>query len=321
MRTFGILRVRELGVILAAVVVALFFQTQSPKFLSVVNLGTLLNTAAELGIVTVGVVFLMISGEFDLSVSGPFALSPEIAALLIMNYNFDRVAAIFIGLAFAALIGFSNGILVTKTGIPSFIITLGTGFLLLGTGLLLSPLGIVITGPTQVETILNGWVGPVRAEVLWFAGFAILFWIILDKTKYGNWVFATGGNANAALMAGIPIARVKIANFVICSLLAGFSGIASMSRLLTTYPLQGQSMPLQAIAASVIGGTSLFGGIGSVVGGALGAIITGMITVGLSLMGVSVYWNYLFIGSIIIIVVAVNVLVIRGAIRSGGSRS
>lgn len=310
-------RVREFGVLVATLVLAGVFSFMNPLFVTAANLGSLLVAASDLGIMSIGVTFLMISGEFDLSIGGPFTLAPMTAAFLIAFNGFDRLTAIAIGLGIAALMGAFNGVVVTKTGIPSFIITLGSGMIYQGMVLITSPTVITISGETIVEKVLNGRIGPIRAEVFWFAGIAVVFLIILEKTKYGNWVYGTGGNPAAALMAGIPVRKVKILNFIISSTLAGFSGILLLARIFTTNPTQGEGYALSAIAASVIGGTSLFGGIGSIIGGSIGAIITSMIAAGLGLVGVSAYWNELIVGLMVIIVVGINEYVSKGVARRG----
>lgn len=185
--------------------------------------------ASELGIVAIGITLLMISGEFDLSVGSVYAVVPMAMAILI-NKGQPDVIALIISLLLGASLGLLNGIVTLKTGIPSFITTLGT--MMFWRGILLAVTGgfpIMLERNSRVLNIFGGSIaGGLRYSGVWFIILAIVFWIILERTRYGNWVFATGGNLGAAKALGIPTDRVKIVNFIISSLLAGLAGITTL---------------------------------------------------------------------------------------------
>lgn len=209
-----------------------------------------------------------------------------------------------------AAIGFINGFLTIKFGIPSFITTLGMLFMA-------RSMTVVISGgfPPRLqmdripEQLFIAFVGPgdlLRASFLWFVGIALFMAFLLGKTNFGNWVRATGGFLPAAQAMGIPTARVKIACFMICSMLAGFAGMIQVLRLGSPLPSIGEGLELQAVAAAVIGGTSLFGGVGSILGGVIGATLIRVIDNGMVLSQVDSNWFKFAVGALTILAVVAN---------------
>ena len=263
--------------------------------------------AAELGIITVGMTVLMISGEFDLSVGSVFAVVPMVTALMI-NHGIDDFLALLVGLLVGVGTGFLNGIITIKTEIPSFITTLGT--MMFWRGILLAVTGgfpIMLERSSSVLKYMGGEIGGgFRYSGLWFIVLSVIFWIVLERTSYGNWVFAVGGNVGAAKALGIPVERVKITNFILSSLLAGVAGLTTFGRFKIVDPTLGSGMELEAIAASVIGGTLLTGGYGSILGAFIGAFMIGMVRSGLVLAGAPAYWYRAFIGVILVIAAVIN---------------
>jgi simple sugar transport system permease protein len=263
----------------------------------------------ETALVAVGVTLLMISGEFDLSVGSVFALMPMTMAVLVVA-GWPFWVAVMLGLMLCALIGFLNGWLTIRFDIPSFITTLGMLFMA-------RSLTVVISGgfpprikPGEVPSwIFVGFVdegGLIRASVLWFIGIAIGMSLLLSRTNFGNWVRATGGFLPAAAAMGIPTGKVKIACFMICSVLAGFAGMIQSLRLNSFLPSLGEGMELQAVAAAVIGGTSLYGGVGSIIGGLIGAILIRVIDNGMVMSQVDGNWFKFAIGALTIFAVVGN---------------
>jgi simple sugar transport system permease protein len=218
--------------------------------------------------------------------------------------------AVLAGLSLCALIGFLNGWITIRYDIPSFITTLGMLFMA-------RSLTVVISGgfpprikPGEVPSwLFVGFVdegGLVRASVLWFLGIAILISLLLSRTNFGNWVRATGGFPPAAAAMGISTGKVKIACFMICSVLAGFAGMIQSLRLNSFLPSIGEGMELQAVASAVIGGTSLFGGVGSVLGGVIGATLIRVIDNGMVLSQIDANWFKFAIGALTIFAVVGN---------------
>lgn len=299
----------ELVGLLFLVGLVVLFQVQSEGvFLSVFNLQGVLGILPEMALVAIGVTILMICGEFDLSVGSVFALMPMVMAVLLAD-GVPFALAMSAGLFVAACIGLVNGVVTTRFGIPSFITTLGMLFIA-------RSLTVVISGgfPPLLPADLPRWlftafVGPgdlFRMSFFWFLGIALLASFVMTRTNFGNWVRATGGFRPAADAMGIPTVRVKIACFVLCSMLAGFAGMLQVLRLGAPLPSIGEGLELQAVAAAVIGGTALTGGIGTVGGGILGAALIRVIDNGLVLSQVDANWFKFAIGTITIVAVIAN---------------
>lgn len=297
------------ALLLLAILIGVFHFTSNGFFLSYANMRGLLGFLPEMALVAVGVTLLMICGEFDLSVGSVFALMPmTMAVLMVAGWGF--LPAVAVGLLVCAAIGFINGFLTIKFGIPSFITTLGMLFMA-------RSMTVVISGgfPPRLqmdnipEQLFIAFVGPgdlLRASFLWFVGIALLIAFLLGKTNFGNWVRATGGFLPAAQAMGIPTARVKIACFMICSMLAGFAGMIQVLRLGSPLPSIGEGLELQAVAAAVIGGASLFGGIGSILGGIIGATLIRVIDNGMVLSQVDSNWFKFAVGALTILAVVAN---------------
>jgi simple sugar transport system permease protein len=300
----------ELASAMLLLLLILLFQIRSDGvFLSVNNIRGVLGLLPETALVAVGVTLLMISGEFDLSVGSVFALMPMTMAVLVVG-GWPFWAAVAAALAVCALIGFLNGWITIRFDIPSFITTLGMLFMA-------RSLTVVISGgfpprikPGEVPSwIFVGFVddgGLIRASVLWFIGIAVLVSLLLSRTNFGNWVRATGGFLPAAAAMGIPTGKVKIACFMICSVLAGFAGMIQSLRLNSFLPSIGEGMELQAVSAAVIGGTSLSGGIGSIIGGLIGATLIRVIDNGMVMSQIDGTWFKFAIGALTILAVVGN---------------
>lgn len=296
------------GLILLIALILLFQFRSNGVFLSYDNVRGMLGILPEMGLVAIGVTILMIAGEFDLSVGSVFALMPMSMAVL-MVHGVPFPLAMLAGLALCALVGFVNGYVTIHFDIPSFITTLGMMFIA-------RSLTIVISGgfppllPDDLPTSLfTSFVGPgniFRMSLLWFAAIAALLTLMLSGTNFGNWIKATGGFHAAAASMGIPTARVKIICFMLCSVLAGFAGMIQVMRLGSPLPSIGEGMELQAVAAAVIGGTALAGGIGTVVGGIIGAALIRVIDNGLVLSQVDANWFKFAIGFLTIFAVIAN---------------
>ena len=277
-------------------------------FLSAENFRGVLGILPEVALVATGVTLLMICGEFDLSVGSVFALMPMTAAIL-MNDGVPFWPAVLLGLVVCVLIGLVNGIVTIRFGIPSFIATLGMLFMA-------RSLTVVVSGgfPPLLPDDIPSWVftqfiGPgqlFRMSFLWFIALATIVAALLSLTNFGNWVKATGGYLDAATSMGIPVVWVKLACFVICSVLAGFAGLIQVLRLGSPLPSIGIGLELQAVAAAVIGGAALTGGIGTIFGAIVGALLIRVIDNGLVLSQVDANWFQFAIGALTILAVVAN---------------
>ena len=296
----------ELGALVAFLALILIFSLLSPKFFTLKNLTGVFTIVSELGIMTIGIAFLMISGEFDLSVSSVYALSGFIFATLASKIY--SPVAFLATLAVAAVIGLLNGVITLKARIPSFITTLGMMMFL--RGIMLGVTGgetVIYRGDPIMITLLSRLISHgFRPSHIWFVALTILFSLILTRTRYGNWVFATGGREEVARAMGVPVKRVKIINFMTSAVLAALSGCIVLARFKLANASLGLGMELEAIASAVIGGTFLMGGYGTIFGAFLGAALVGMIRTGLVMAGAPAYWYRAFVGAILIIAATIN---------------
>ena len=305
------------GLVLLIFLIAFFQIRSNGIFLSPVNLQGMLGILPEMALVGLGVAILMICGEFDLSVGSVFALMPMSVAIM-LNDGVPFFAAILVGLAISAAIGFINGVITQKFAIPSFITTLGMLFMA-------RSMTVVISGgfppllPADIPAwLFTGFVGPgnlIRMSLIWFLGIALLLSALLSLTNFGNWIKSTGGHLEAASSMGIPVFWTKTACFMLCSMLAGFAGLIQVLRLGSPLPSIGEGIELQAVAAAVIGGTALTGGIGTVLGAIIGVVLIRVIDNGLVLTRVDANWFKLAIGGLLIFAVVANAWMSRVARR------
>lgn len=296
--------------VLLVVLIILFQWRSSGVFLSHANLRSILGYLPEMALVTIGVTLLMVCGEFDLSIGSVFALGPMTMAVLMVSFGWAFWPAMLTGLFVCAIVGFLNGWISYQFEIPSFITTLGMLFMA-------RSLTVVISNgfPPRLdfdlipEHLFVGHIGPgemFRASFLWLVVIAVLIHLLLNRTNFGNWIRATGGYLPAALALGIPAARVKITCFIICSVLSGFAGVIQVLRLGSPLPSLGEGVELQAVSAAVIGGTSLFGGIGSVIGGLIGATLIRVIDNGMVMSQIDSNWFKFAVGALTILAVIGN---------------
>jgi len=307
---------REFGVIIAFLIVTLFFIIQTPyTFLSAENLSAIFTVSAELGIVSLAVSLLMICGEFDLSVGSVFCFSSMHVGILIQS-GIPAPVSILIILLTGCMIGLVNGLLVTVTNLPSFIVTLGMMMFLRGI-ILMRTAGwtVYLLEYDPFLDILSIRIGLFRISIIWFIILTVIFAIILENTTFGNKVLAVGGNREAARAVGVNPERTKRICYVFVGLMSAFAGIVNMSRFHAADPTLGEGLELETIAASVIGGNLLTGGYGSIIGTFLGVLLIGIIRSGLVLIQVPGYFYQGLLGLIIIITGIINKFVIKMRLR------
>jgi simple sugar transport system permease protein len=306
----SLLNVRELPPGLGLVVVVLFFMSQTDNFWSPQTMTAISTVASTIAIVSVGVTMLMISGEFDLSVGQNFAFTPIIWAILFVSNGVNEWLALVVALGCAAGVGVVNGLVTTAFGIPSFITTLGMFFVLEGlNNLLISGHQLIMFHPSSAMMVLGGRIGgaPFYMPVVWMFVIAGAFAFALAQLRYGNWTLATGGKVGPAKAMGVPTRSVKRINFVLSALFAGLAGCMQFAYIRGVTQGQGQNYELLAITAAVLGGTSLFGGSGTIWGSVIGAFLLATIQIGLVLIGVPGSFYVTFIGVMLVIVVIANV--------------
>ena len=306
----SLLSVRELPPALGLLVVVLFFTAQTGNFWSPQTMTAITTVASTIAIVSVGVTMLMISGEFDLSVGQNFAFTPIIWAILFVSNGVNEWLALAVALLLAACVGVVNGLVTTIFGIPSFITTLGMFFVLQGlNNLLISGHQLIMFDPSLAMSMLGAKVGdtPFYTPLLWMFVIATIFWFVLTRLRYGNWTYATGGKVGPAKAMGVPTGKVKRINFIVSAVFAGLAGCMQFAYIRGVTQGQGQNYELLAITAAVLGGTSLFGGTGTIWGSVIGAFLLATIQIGLVLIGVPGSFYVTFIGIMLVIVVIANV--------------
>lgn len=302
----------EFGPFVLLVVLIVVFTSINPAFLSTLNIGNLLAFTPELGMIALGMTMLMTSGEFDLSVGSVFGFSAVVMWTLYNAGTTSLEAGFFIAMGIAVVIGFVNGWFVTKLKIPSFLVTLGMLLVVRGTALYItdgfpqgrwesdSPLLGILAGDFMVGEFR------IFTTLLWFILFALILGYILTQSKWGNWIQASGGNANSARARGVRVSRTKIWLFILTSVLAAFAGIASSIRVSTANPNSGTGYELEVIAMVVIGGTALNGGRGTIIGTVIGVLILRLMRNGIVLIGVPGLAYNIFIGAIILGMMALH---------------
>ncbi|WP_425434355.1 ABC transporter permease [Lentzea fradiae] len=318
----------EIGAMLGALLVFLFFSVTTEQFLSTGGAATWLDDASMLGIMAVAVAMLMIGGEFDLSAGVMTASTALVTALLATRLGLNVWLALLVSLVFALAVGAWNGWLVMRTGLPSFIVTLGTFLALQGLNLGVTRL---VTGSVQVSGMrsADGYesagflfastfqIGGTSfyVSIIWWLLFTVVASTVLLRTRFGNWIFAIGGAAQSSRAVGVPVVRSKILLFMTTAFAAWLVGSINILRYASVQANQGIGLEFQYIIAAVIGGCLLTGGFGSAVGAAIGALIFGMARQGIVYAGWNSDWFQLFLGVMLLAAVLVNNMLRRRAER------
>ncbi|HTR90327.1 MAG TPA: ABC transporter permease [Trebonia sp.] len=305
------LRQREATVFVVAVGLFLYFALSSSSFVTSANLPILFTQdAAPFIIIALGEVFLLICGEIDLSVGFTFTLAPYLMYFLNTYDHLPGLLAILIALLMGVLIGWINGFLTVTVGLPSFITTLGTGFVLLG---------IVNTTshgePVSIPADMAGnvhWLGGNWAPFIWAVGLTAIMHVVLTRTRWGLHTVSVGGNILGAREAGIDVKRIKYGNFMITGLFGALVGLQNAYVTQSIDPTAGGYQPMfYAVTAAVIGGTAMLGGTGTVIGAFLGAIVIGMLTDGFLILGVSANPLDIIFGAAVLVAMIANVWLAR----------
>lgn len=298
---------RQLGPVLALIILMIIVTVMNPNFIRPANLLNLLRQVSVNALIAFGMTFVIITGGIDLSVGSVLALSSALTAQM-MILGLHPLLATLAGILIGALLGSVNGIIITKRNVAPFIATLSTMTVYRGTTLVLTN-GNPITGfggGELFEFIGRGHVANIPFPVILMAVIFIVLYLVLHKTTFGRKTFAVGGNENAAYIAGVNSDRVKIIIYSISGALSAVAGIILTSRLNSAQPTAGVAYEMDAIAAVVIGGTSMAGGYGRIFGTVIGALIIGTLNNGLNLLGVSSFYQQIVQGFVILIAVLLD---------------
>jgi simple sugar transport system permease protein len=316
----------EVGALMGAIVIYLVFFAVAPPFRDLSSLSSVLYLSSTFGIPAVAVALLMIGGEFDLSAGVAVTASALVASMFSYQFTTNMWIGVLVSLVVALAVGFINGYLVVKTGIPSFLVTLGTFFMLRGLNLAITKQVTGNVGTNDVSNIdgfnsaqkvfassFNVGGVSIRITLLWWILFVALGTYILLRTHIGNWIFAVGGSAPSSRAVGVPVNRVKIGLFMTVGLMAWFTGMHTLFQNNTVQSGIGIGNEFIYIVAAVVGGCLLTGGYGSVIGAAIGAFIFGMAQLGIVYAGWNPDWFYFFLGALLLGAILLNNYVRRRA--------
>lgn len=296
---------REFGVVFGFIILCILITIATPAFASQKNILNLLRQSSIIGIIAAGMTFVIISGNFDISVGAVAALSGAIVMKLVTS-DINVFLAMAIALLVCAAIGWVNGFIVAKIGIPSLITTMAMVSIVKGSMLMLTG-GYPITQNIPIlDFIGNKYILGIPVPVVIFAVTILIAWVVLSKTRFGRYIYSVGGNAEASRLNGIPVDAYKIKVFIINAMLAGLAGLVLVGRMGTASPVAGDGYDMDAIASVVIGGTSVAGGSGSVLKTVIGVLMMSVINNSFNLLGVDMYFQYIFKGLIIVIAVGID---------------
>lgn len=300
----------QVGLISIAFIVLILFMVTSPQvFLSPKIYKSFLSTVPFVGVMALGLTMILAMGEIDLSFPAVMALSGFIFAI-----TFKTTGSIFLGLiaciATGAIVGLLNGILITKIGIPSIIVTIGMQFFIRGFSNILSqgrayPMAL---GESFFYKLFAGNILGLPSQSYWFIGLGILLWFILFRHKFGEHILFTGDNENATRMMGINVDRVKIATFILMAVMASFAGVLDIFRMRTWWPTMGEGYLMMVVATVFVGGTSMHGGDATILGTLIGAFLIGSLEAGIVAAGLSGFWTRFIYGLLIIAAVTLHTI-------------
>jgi ribose transport system permease protein len=289
------------GIGLLILVIVLSFM--SPYFLTIPNILNIIRQVSIIAIVSFGMTMVILTGGIDLSVGSMLAFAGAISAGMMVNSGFNVFLAILIGLAAGTALGFFNGLAVAKAKLPAFIVTLAMMTVARGFTLIYTD-GRPISGFNETFRFFGaGYLGRIPIPVVIMFMFLIVIYVLLKKTPLGRYIYAIGGNETATKLSGINTDKIKIAVYALNGFLAAVSGIILTSRLNSAQPMAGEGYELDAIAAVVLGGTSLSGGSGTVIGTIVGALIIAVLNNGLNLLNVSSFYQLVAKGAVILLAV------------------
>jgi ribose transport system permease protein len=305
------LRAREMRILAIVVVVAAVLTLATPHFMNPSNLTAVAIGFATDAIIAIAMTIVLITGGFDLSVGSVLALAGVVVGLL-LHSGWNMWPAMVVALAVGALVGATNGTIITRVKVNPLITTLGMMGIASSASLVISGGYPMSSFPKQFLYLGQGMIGPIPVPVLIMGVLVFTGDILLRRTRWLRLTYYVGNNDQAADLSGLPVARVRLLSYIFCSVMAAFAGIIATARLSAAFPLAGAGTELRVISACVIGGASLSGGEGSVIGSLLGVLLMALISNGLVLLNVSIYWQGIVTGVILIAAVTFDMLSRRG---------
>ncbi|MBN9045760.1 MAG: ABC transporter permease [Rhizobiales bacterium] len=317
----------------ALIIIIAVFSFLSPNYFTIPNFLTMASHVAIYGLLAIGMLLVILNGGIDLSVGSILALAGVVAGAMMQGIVLQPLgvilylpvwAVVVLTCVLGALVGALNGVLIAWFKVPAFVATLGVMYVARGVALLMTN-GLTynnLSGHAELGNTGFNWLGfnrlaGIPISVIVLAVFAILTGLMLSRSAFGRWLYASGGNERAADLSGVPVKRVKITVYTLSGVLAAIAGLVLSSQLTSAGPTAGFTYELTAIAAVVIGGAALTGGRGTMRGTMLGAFVIGFLSDGLVIVGVSSYWQTVFTGAVIVLAVLLNSIQYGGGARKG----
>lgn len=299
---------QNIGILIGLAALMAIVSLFSESFFTASNMWNILRQISTNALLAFGMTFVILIGGIDLSVGPLLAFSGVFAAYVMGNLGWPIWAAIAGSIILCSMVGMLNGVIVTKTGIAPFVVTLSVQQIFRGFAMLLAngaPIRIRDQGFINIGTT---YIGPVAFPVIYMIIIMALCYVVLNKTQFGRHIYALGGNKTAARFAGIRTQRIEVMVYALSGFLAGIAGIVLAARMTAGVPATGDGYECDAIAAVVLGGASFTGGIGTIGGTLIGAIIIGVLNNGLNMLNVASFWQYVAKGVVILLAVMVDVL-------------
>lgn len=297
----------RIGILVVLVALVLLMATIAPNFATVENLLNIARSISINAILAAGMTFVILTGGIDLSVGSIVAVSGVVGVLTAMS-DMPSPVAVLIGVLAGAAAGLINGLLTAYLSLAAFIVTLGTMTFMRGLGYTMTDGQPIVSSTLNFRDLGNGYIAGIPVPVVVMVIVYLVSWFILERTPYGRHIYAVGGNPEAARLAGVNVKRVITSVYVLGGACAGLAGVIFAARVVSAQPTAGTGYELDAIAAVVLGGTSLMGGRGRIYGTLIGSIILGVLSTGLILMNVPFFTQLLIKGAVIILAVAIDSL-------------
>lgn len=297
---------RNIGIIAGLLVIMVITSTLSENFLTSSNLLNILRQIATNAFLAFGMTFVILIGGIDLSVGPVVAFSGVFAAYAMANWGWSAGQAILVAMMFCVLVGTFNGVIITATNIAPFVVTLSTQTIMRGVAMLLGNGAPIRITDEQFCLIGTSYLGPIAYPIFYMFIIMFICYILLNKMKFGRHIYALGGNRTAAKFAGIKTVKIELLVYILSAVLAGLAGIVLSARLSAGVPATGEGYECDAIAAVVLGGASFSGGVGTIGGTLIGAIVIGVINNGLNMLNVASFWQYVAKGVVILAAVLLD---------------
>lgn len=300
---------REIGVFVALIAVMVVFSAIDEHYFTMANLIDIVDQSTINGLIAIGMTFVIVTGGIDLSVGSVMAIVIVLVGRLLTEQGMDPISATIVGIILGFALGSFNGFLITRLKLQPFIATLGTMSVYRGFAYIITSGWPVLNIPQEFRTMLDGdFFSIFRISILILLIFSFITHILIKSTRFGNYVYAIGSNEEATRLSGVSVDFNKLMTYGLCGVGAALAGMVMLARLGTGEPAAGQGYELNAIAAAAIGGTSLAGGKGTIIGTLLGAFLLSALKVGLVVVGVDAFWQYIATGGIIVVAAYFEVL-------------